>query len=94
MAAGFNAELDRLRDMSANSQIWLAKYQTQLAEESGIDRLKLSYNRVFGYYIEVGNAYKDKVPATWTRKQTTTNAERYITAELKSFETEALGRAR
>jgi DNA mismatch repair protein MutS len=86
----FDAELDRLRDIATNSQTWLAQYQSRLSSESGIDRLKVSYNKVFGYYIEVSNTQKDKVPAGWTRKQTTTNAERYITQELKTFESEAL----
>jgi len=91
MAAGFDAELDRLRDMGANSVVWLAKYQSQLAAESGIASLKVNYNRVFGYYIEVTESHRDKVPPAWTRRQTMKNAERYITAELKSFENEALG---
>ncbi len=91
IAGGFDAELDRLRDMGTNSQAWLADYQGRLAKETGIDRLKVSYNKVFGYYIEVSNAHKDKVSPAWTRKQTTTTSERYITAELKSFETDALG---
>ena len=91
IAERFDPELDRLRDIGTNSQAWLAKYQAQLASDTRIDRLKVSYNKVFGYYIEVSNAHKDKVPDAWTRKQTTTNAERYITQELKAFETEALG---
>jgi DNA mismatch repair protein MutS len=91
IADQFDPELDRLRDIGTNSQQWLATYQAKLAQETGIDRLKVSYNKVFGYYIEVSNSHKDKVPAAWTRKQTTTNAERYITAELKSFESDALG---
>ncbi|MDB5322016.1 MAG: mutS [Phycisphaerales bacterium] len=91
IADGFDPELDRLRDIATNSQAWLAKYQARLAQETGIDRLKVSYNKVFGYYIEVSNTHKEKVPAAWTRKQTTTNAERYITDELKTFEGDALG---
>jgi DNA mismatch repair protein MutS len=91
IAAGYDAELDRLREIGTNSQAWLAKYQAQLAAQTGIERIKVSYNKVFGYYIEVSNAHKQKVPDGWTRKQTTTNAERYVTAELKGFETEALG---
>jgi DNA mismatch repair protein MutS len=91
IADKFDPELDRLRDIGTNSQTWLAKYQSQLAQETGIDRLKVSYNKVFGYYIEVSNAHKEKVPPAWTRKQTTTNAERYITQELKTFEADALG---
>src|SRR5436305_11859618 len=91
IAAGFDAELDRLRDIGTNSQQWLAKYQARLAGESNIPSVKVGYNKVFGYYIEVTNSHKDKVPAAWTRKQTTTNSERYITEELKTFESEALG---
>jgi DNA mismatch repair protein MutS len=91
IADRFDAELDRLRDVGTNSQQWLARYQARLAQETGIERVKVSYNKVFGYYIEVGNTHKEKVPADWTRKQTTTSAERYITGELKSFESEALG---
>ncbi|HLL88784.1 MAG TPA: DNA mismatch repair protein MutS, partial [Tepidisphaeraceae bacterium] len=91
IAKGFDAELDRLRDIGTNSQQWLARYQGQLASESNIPSLKVGYNKVFGYYIEVTNAHKEKAPASWTRKQTTTNSERYITAELKSFENDALG---
>ncbi|HEV2292821.1 MAG TPA: DNA mismatch repair protein MutS [Tepidisphaeraceae bacterium] len=91
IAKGFDPELDRLREMSTNSQQWLARYQAQLSSESGIPSLKVGFNKVFGYYIEVTNVHKDKVSGAWTRKQTTTNAERYITQELKTFETEALG---
>ncbi|HYE18310.1 MAG TPA: DNA mismatch repair protein MutS [Tepidisphaeraceae bacterium] len=91
IAAKYDAELDRLRALGTDSQAWLVNYQADLAKQTGIDRLKVAYNKVFGYYIEVGNAHKDKAPAGWTRKQTTTTSERYITAELKSFETEALG---
>src|SRR6185369_3373766 len=69
IADKFDPELDRLRDIGTNSQQWLARYQARLAEETGIDRVKVSYNKVFGYYIEVGNSHKEKVPADWTRKQ-------------------------
>ncbi|MEA2735329.1 MAG: mismatch repair protein MutS, partial [Humisphaera sp.] len=91
--AGFDAELDRLREIGTNSQQWLAKYQAQLVRESSIPTLRVGFNKVFGYYIEVSNAHKEKALAQqgWTRKQTTTNAERYITQELKTFENEALG---
>jgi DNA mismatch repair protein MutS len=89
--SGFDPELDRLRDIGTNSQHWLAKYQSRLIDETRIPSLKVGYNKVFGYYIEVTNAHKEKAPADWTRKQTTTNAERYITTELKDFENEALG---
>jgi DNA mismatch repair protein MutS len=91
IARGFDAELDRLRDIGTNSQQWLAKYQTRLASETNIPSLRVGYNKVFGYYIEVTNSHTDKAPADWTRKQTTTNSERYITVELKDFENEALG---
>ena len=86
----FDAELDRLRELGTNSQQWLARYQAKLAGESGIAGLKVGFNKVFGYYIEVTDAHRDKVPAGWTRKQTIKNAERYITEELKTFEDEAL----
>ena len=91
IADRFDAELDRLRGIGTNSQQWLAAYQSQLAGESGIASLKVGYNKVFGYYIEVTDSHRAKVPAAWTRKQTIKNAERYITAELKNFENEALG---
>ena len=91
IADRFDAELDRLRDIATNSQQWLARYQAQLCTESSIPSLKVSYNKVFGYYIEVTNSHREKAPAHWTRKQTTTNSERYITAELKTFENEAVG---
>jgi DNA mismatch repair protein MutS len=88
--SGFDAELDRLRLIAKSSSAWLAEYQAKLAEESGIGSLKIGYNKVFGYYIEVTDAHRAKVPVAWSRKQTVKNAERYITEELKSFETEAL----
>ena len=91
IADGFDAELDRLRQIGANSQQWLARYQAKLAGETGIPSLRVGYNKVFGYYIEVTDAHRQKVPAGWTRKQTIKNAERYITEELKTFEEEALG---
>jgi DNA mismatch repair protein MutS len=90
IAEGFDAELDRLRQMGTNSQQWLAEYQGRLASETGITSLKVAYNKVFGYYIEVTDAHRAKVPDTWTRRQTVRNAERYITPELKQFETDAL----
>ncbi len=91
IADKFDAELDRLRSIGGSSQQWLAQYQSRLSAESNIPSLKIGFNKVFGYYIEVTNSHKDKAPATWTRKQTTTNSERYVTPELKTFETEALG---
>jgi DNA mismatch repair protein MutS len=93
IARGFDAELDRLREMGTNSQQWLAKYQARLAGETGISSLKIGFNKVFGYYIEVTEVHRDKAPAAWSRKQTVKNAERYITEELKKFEDEALGAA-
>jgi len=83
--------LDRLHDIATNSQQWLANYQAKLSAETAIPTLKIGYNKVFGYYIEVTHAHREKAPVSWTRKQTTTNSERYITVELKDFETEAVG---
>jgi DNA mismatch repair protein MutS len=91
IAAGFDAELDRLRQISVSSHVWLAEFQAKLAKESGIASLKVGFNKVFGYYIEVTDSHRAKVPAPWSRKQTVKNAERYITEELKNFESEALG---
>ena len=91
IAPGYDAELDRLHELTTNSNAWLASYQAKLAVESNIPSLKIGYNKVFGYYIEVTNSHREKAPATWTRKQTTTNSERYITLELKDFENEAIG---
>jgi DNA mismatch repair protein MutS len=90
IAPGFDAELDRLRELETGSRRWLADYQGQLAAESGISSVKAGYNKVFGYYIEVTDAHRAKVPSAWTRKQTVKNAERYITTELKQFEQETL----
>src|SRR5450432_2483580 len=91
IADGFDAELDRLRNIGTHSQQWLAQYQAKLIAESNISTLKVGYNRVFGYYIEVTELNREKVSPNWIRKQTVKNAERYITPELKEFETEALG---
>jgi len=91
IADGFDAELDRLRDIGTNSQQWLAKYQARLAGESHIPSLRVGFNKVFGYYIEVTESHREKAPAHWSRKQTVKNAERYVTEELKKFEDEALG---
>jgi DNA mismatch repair protein MutS len=90
IAAGFDPELDRLRQIATSSSQWLANYQAELASESGINSLKVGFNKVFGYYIEVTDSHREKVPAGWTRKQTVKNAERYITEQLKTFETETL----
>ena len=91
IADGFDAELDRLRNIGANSQHWLAKYQSTLASETNISSLRIGFNKIFGYYIEVTDTHRAKVPQSWSRKQTIKNAERYITEELKKFEEEALG---
>ena len=87
---GFSAELDRLRSVSRDGRNWLRNYQQQQARRTGIASLKVGYNKVFGYYIEITHASADKVPADYVRKQTIKNAERYITDELKAFENEAL----
>ena len=91
IAHGFDAELDRLRTIGEGGQQWLAEFQAKLAATSGIPTVKVGYNRVFGYYIELSESQRDKAPAEWTRKQTLKGSERYITPELKSFENEALG---
>jgi DNA mismatch repair protein MutS len=91
IADGFDAELDRLRSIGTNSQQWLAKYQATLASQTGITSLRVGFNKVFGYYIEVTDTHRAKVPNGWSRKQTIKNAERYVTDELKKFEEEALG---
>ena len=88
---GFNKELDELRSISHDGQSWLQQYQKQQIERTGIDKLKVGFNQVFGYYIEISRSNADKVPADYVRKQTITNAERYITDELKKYETRALG---
>ena len=90
IAPGFNEELDRLRNIGTAGQEWLAEYQAEQIAATGIDRLKVGYNRVFGYYIEISQAYADRVPANYVRKQTLKNAERYITDELKQYESEVL----
>ncbi len=91
IASGVNAELDELRDIARNSKEILLGIQQREIERTGITSLKISYNNVFGYYIEVRNAHKDKVPEEWIRKQTLVNAERYITEELKEYEGKILG---
>ena len=91
IASGFNAELDELRNLAHNSKEVLLNIQQREMEKTGIASLKISYNSVFGYYLEVRNAHKDKVPADWIRKQTLVNAERYITQELKEYEEKILG---
>jgi len=87
---GFSEELDKLRSISRDGQSWLRNYQRQQADRTGIANLKVGYNKVFGYYIEINHTSADKVPADYIRKQTIKNAERYITEELKEYETQAL----
>lgn len=91
IAKGINAELDELRDISYSGKDYLLQLQQRESDRTGIPSLKVSYNNVFGYYIEVRNTHKDKVPEDWIRKQTLTNAERYITQELKEYEEKILG---
>jgi DNA mismatch repair protein MutS len=88
---GFDEELDRLRSISRDGQSWLRHYQKEQIERTGIANLKIGYNKVFGYYIEITHASAGKVPADYVRKQTIKNAERYITDELKEYETQVLG---
>ena len=83
---GYNKELDKLRSISDGGKNILLKIQNEEIEKTGISSLKIAYNKVFGYYLEVTNAHKDKVPSSWIRKQTLVNAERYITEELKEYE--------
>lgn len=87
---GYNTELDEYRNIANNSKEILLKLQNELAEKTGISSLKISYNNVFGYYIEVRNTHKDKVPEAWHRKQTLVSSERYITEDLKVIETKIL----
>ena len=87
---GFNDELDRLRTISKDGRDWLAKYQQDEIARTGINNLKVGYNRVFGYYIELSGSQSDKAPDDYIRKQTLKNAERYITAPLKEYEEQVL----
>ncbi|WP_117178897.1 DNA mismatch repair protein MutS [Mariniflexile rhizosphaerae] len=91
IAAGFSSELDELRGLSKSGKEYLDKMLQRESERTGITSLKIDSNNVFGYYIEVRNTHKDKVPESWIRKQTLVNAERYITEELKEYETKILG---
>ena len=91
IAKGVNAELDELRAISTSGKDFLEGIEKRESENTGITSLKISFNNVFGYYIEVRNTHKDKVPADWIRKQTLVSAERYITEELKEYETKILG---
>ena len=88
---GVNAELDELRSMAGTGKEYLMSIQQRESERTGIPSLKVGFNNIFGYYLEVTNTHKDKVPPEWTRKQTLTNAERYITPELKEYEEKILG---
>lgn len=91
IAKGVNAELDELRAMSGSGKDYLMTLQQKESEATGITSLKIGFNNVYGYYFEVYNTHKDKVPAEWVRRQTLTNAERYITPELKEYEDKILG---
>lgn len=91
IAKGVSEELDELRDIAYSGKDYLVQLQQREGKKYGIPSLKVSYNNVFGYYIEVRNTHKDKVPAEWIRKQTLVNAERYITEELKEYESKILG---
>ncbi len=87
---GYDAQLDELRSLQRDSHTWLAGYQKQLIEQTGAPSLKVGYNKVFGYYIELTSTHRDKAPDHWSRKQTLKNAERFITPELKDYETKVL----
>ena len=91
MADGFHPDLDELRNIVNNSKELLLGIQKREVENTGISSLKIGFNNVFGYYLEVTNKYKDQVPEAWVRKQTLTNSERYITDELKQLESKILG---
>jgi len=88
---GINDELDELREIALNGKDHLMAIQRREIEKTGISTLKVAFNNVFGYYLEVRNTHKDKVPEEWIRKQTLVNAERYITEELKILEEKILG---
>ena len=87
---GFNEQVDHLQSVCRDGQSWLAAYQKKLIEQTGLASLKVGYNKVFGYYVEVSHAFRGEVPGDFVRKQTLKNAERYITEELKRYETDAL----
>jgi DNA mismatch repair protein MutS len=91
IAPGYDPRLDELRHIVSHNKEYLQEMQQKAADETGISSLKISFNNVFGYYIEVRNTHKDKVPPSWIRKQTLVSAERYITEELKSYEEKILG---
>jgi DNA mismatch repair protein MutS len=87
---GYSAELDALRELAHGGKQWIARYQAQEIERTAIPTLKVGFNKVFGYYIEIGNTHREKIPAEYIRKQTVKNAERYITPELKEYEEKVL----
>ncbi|MGI6479296.1 MAG: DNA mismatch repair protein MutS [Salinivirgaceae bacterium] len=91
IAHGVNAELDKLRNIAFTGKDYLSQLQEKYSSETGIPSLKIAFNNVFGYYIEVRNTHKNKVPSEWIRKQTLVSAERYITPELKEYEEQILG---
>ena len=83
---GYDTKLDELRTLATGGKRWIAEYQAKIAEQTGINNLKVGYNKVFGYYLEASNSQRDKIPADFIRKQTLKNAERFITPELKEYE--------
>ena len=87
---GFSPELDALRELAHGGKQWIARYQAQETQRTGIPSLRVGFNKVFGYYIEITNAHREKIPADYIRKQTIKNAERYITPELKEYEEKVL----
>ncbi|MCP4267603.1 MAG: DNA mismatch repair protein MutS, partial [Candidatus Brocadiaceae bacterium] len=87
---GYDHDLDELKNISKNGKSWIAGFQSKETERTGISSLKIGYNKVFGYYIEITNIHKDRIPETYIRKQTLKHAERYITPELKEYETKVL----
>ncbi|HEV3341038.1 MAG TPA: DNA mismatch repair protein MutS, partial [Pirellulales bacterium] len=87
---GFSPELDNLRELAAGGKQWIARYQAEESQRTGIPNLKVGFNQVFGYYLEITHTHREKVPGTYIRKQTVKNAERYITPELKEYEEKVL----
>ena len=83
---GHSAELDALRELASGGKQWIAQYQAEESARTGIPSLKVGFNKVFGYYIEITHTHRDKIPRHYIRKQTVKNAERYITPELKEYE--------
>ena len=87
---GYHEPLDALRELAHGGKQWIARYQAQESQRTGISTLKVGFNKVFGYYIEITNTHREKIPAEYIRKQTVKNAERYITPELKEYEEKVL----